>query len=114
VSQKREQVMKFLVMVAALFVSGALLVPTLANARQHDGAELEKISSEIRYNPRDLKTPEGAARFQRKVEATIRAMCRNGRQSMPSLHEDTKRCIDDARQSIAPQVQLALESASHH
>jgi hypothetical protein len=33
---------------------------------------------------------------------------------MPSLYEDTKRCIADARQSIAPQVQLALESASHH
>jgi UrcA family protein len=104
--------MKFLVMVAALFVSGALLVPTLANARQHDGAELEKVSAEIRYNPKDLRTPEGAERFQRKVDATINAMCRNGRQAMPSLHEDTKRCIADARESIAPRVKLALESAS--
>ena len=106
--------MKFLVMGAALFVSGALLVPTLANARQHDSAELEKVSAEIRYKPQDLKTPEGAERFQRKVDATIRALCSNGRQAMPSLHEDTKRCIAGARESIAPKVKLALESASAH
>jgi UrcA family protein len=104
--------MKFLVMVAALFVSSALLVPTLASAKQHDGVELEKVSAAIRYNPQDLTTPEGAARFQRKVDATIHALCSNGRQSMPSLHKDTQRCIADARDSIAPQVQLALESAS--
>jgi len=104
--------MRFLVMFAAVFVSGALLVPTLANARQHDATELEKVTAEIRYKPQDLKTAEGAARFQRRVDATINALCRNGRHSVPSLYKDTQRCIDGARQSAAPQVQLALESAS--
>jgi UrcA family protein len=104
--------MKFLVMIAALFVSGALLVPTLANAKQHDGIELERVSAEIRYNAQDLKTPEGSASFKRKVDATIHAMCSNGRQSMPSLYKDTQRCIAGAHQSVAPQVQLVLENAS--
>ena len=106
--------MKFLAMFAAVFMSGALLVPTLANARQHDATELEKVTAEIRYKPQDLKSAEGAARFQRRVDATINALCRNGRHSMPSLYKDTQRCIDGARQSVAPQVQLALESASAH
>ena len=105
--------MKFLVMVAALFMSGALLVPTLANARQHDGIELEKVTAEIRYNPQDLKTPEGVARLQQRVDQTIHKMCSNGRQSMPSLQKDTQRCIAGARKLVAPQVQLALEAASH-
>ena len=112
-SQKRERDDEISRDGSGAVVSGALLVPTLANAGSTTRAELEKVTAEIRYNPRDLKTAEGAARFQRKSKRRS-GMCRNGRQSVPSLYEDTKRCIAGARQSAAPQVQLALESAQHH
>jgi UrcA family protein len=98
--------MKFLVMAAAVAVSGVLLVPTLAHARQADS--VEQVSATVRYNPADLHTQEGASRFQRKVDAAIKIMCTRGRENMPSMISDTRRCIAEARQATQPNVQLAL------
>jgi len=100
--------MKFMVMVAAVAVSGILLVPTLAHARQADNSDMEQVSATVRYNPAELRTPEGTARFQKKVDSAIKIMCARDRQNMPSLISDTKRCIADARQAAEPKVQLAL------
>lgn len=98
--------MKFLVMVAAVAVSGVLLVPTLAHARQVDS--VEEVSATVRYNPADLRTQEGAERFQRRVDSAIKMMCSRGRQNMPSMISDTRRCIAEARQAAEENVQLAL------
>jgi UrcA family protein len=95
-------------MVAAVAVSGFLLVPTLAHARQIDNSEWEQVSATVRYNSADLQTPEGAQRFQRRVDSAIRTMCSRGRENMPSMISDTRRCIADARQAAEPNVQLAL------
>lgn len=100
--------MKFLVMVAAVAVSGVLLVPTLAHARQADNSEWEQVSATVRYNPADLQTQEGAERFQRRVDSAIKMMCSRGRQNMPSMISDTRRCIAQARQAAEGNVQLAL------
>ena len=98
--------MKFLVMVAAVAVSGVLLVPTLAHARQVDS--VEEVSATVRYNPADLRTQEGAERFQRRVDSAIKLMCSRGRENMPSMISDTRRCIAEARQAAEGNVQLAL------
>ena len=98
--------MKFLVMVAAVAVSGVLLVPTLAHARQLDS--VEQVSATVRYNPADLRTQEGAERFQRRVDSAIKMMCSRGRENMPSMISDTRRCIAEARQAAEGNVQLAL------
>ena len=98
--------MKFLVMVAAVAVSGVLLVPTLAHARQLDS--VEQVSATVRYNPADLRTQEGAERFQRRVDSAIKLMCSRGRENMPSMISDTRRCIAEARQAAEGNVQLAL------
>lgn len=100
--------MKFLVMVAAVAVSGILLVPTLAHARQGDNSGMEQVSATVRYNPEDLRTPEGAARFQKRVDSAIKVMCARGRENMPSMIADTRNCIAGARQAAGPDVQLAL------
>ena len=105
--------MKILVMFAAVFVSGALLVPTLANARQQDDAQLEKVTATIRYNPQELKTDEGIARLQSSVNAKIRWMCWRGRESKPELYRDSQRCVADAREAIAPQLDSIVQSASN-
>jgi UrcA family protein len=93
-------------MVAAVAVSGVLLVPTLAHARQVDS--VEEVSATVRYNPADLRTQEGAERFQRRVDSAIKMMCSRGRQNMPSMISDTRRCIAEARQAAEENVQLAL------
>lgn len=98
--------MKFLVMVAAVAVSGVLLVPTLAHARLVDS--VEQVSATVRYNPADLRTQEGAERFQRRVDSAIKLMCSRGRENMPSMISDTRRCIAEARQAAEGNVQLAL------
>ena len=101
--------MKVLVMVAAVAVSGVLLVPTLAHARQIDRSEMEQVRAEIRYNPSDLQTREGAERLQKRVDAAIRNMCSRGRENMPSLNSDTRRCIAEAEASAEAHLKVALE-----
>jgi UrcA family protein len=101
--------MKFLVMVAAVAVSGVLLVPTLAHARQVDS--IEQVSATVRYNPADLRTQDGADRFQKKVDSAIKIMCARGRENVPSLIADTRRCIDGAREAAQSRVQLVLADA---
>ena len=101
--------MKFLVMAAAVAVSSILLVPTLAHAQPVDS--VEQVSATVRYNPADLHTQEGADRFQKKVDAAIKIMCSRGRQNMPALISNTRRCIAGARQTAEQQMQLALADA---
>ena len=98
--------MKFLVMAAAVAVSSILLVPTLAHAQPVDS--VEQVSATVRYNPADLQSQGGADRFQKKVDAAIKIMCTRGRENMPALISDTRRCIAGARQTAEQQMQVAL------
>jgi hypothetical protein len=45
------------------------------------------------------------------VDAAIKIMCSRGRQNMPALISDTRRCIAGARQTAEQQLQLALADA---
>jgi len=84
--------MKLVLVIAAVAVSSALLVPTVAQAAVQ---EYEQVSTTV-YT----RSGESQANFQRRLDRAIEKMCSEGRERLLALRPDTDRCIAGAKSQV--------------
>lgn len=91
--------MKLVLVIAAVAVSSALLVPTVAQA---SAQEFEQVSTTV-----FSRSGESHADFQRRLDTAIKKMCSEGRERLLALRVDTDRCIAGARAQLQRELAAA-------
>ncbi|HET7817112.1 MAG TPA: hypothetical protein VFK58_05995 [Sphingomicrobium sp.] len=91
--------MKLVLVIAAVAMSSALLVPTVAQAATQ---EYEQVSTTV-----FTRSGESQADFQRRLNSAIRKMCSEGRERLLALGPDTDRCIAGAKAQLQRELAAA-------
>lgn len=96
---------------AAVIVSGTLVVPTVSSAAALKNG-YDPVSVRVTHADLDLSSAAGQARLERRVEAAITRMCSVGDLRDRLSADASRECRETARGNASRDVKLAIAKFS--